>query len=61
MYEALYDLRRDPGEQHDVKGQNPQLLMELRVLAEEARKDLGDDIRNRKGANTREPGRLVIE
>jgi arylsulfatase len=58
MYEALYDLRRDPGEQHDVKGQNPQVLMELRALAEEARKDLGDDLKNRKGANTREPGKL---
>lgn len=59
MYESLYDLRRDPGEQHDVKGQNPQILMELRALAEEARKDLGDDIKNRKGANNREPGKLA--
>jgi arylsulfatase len=58
MYESLYDLRRDPGEQHDVKGQNPQVMMELRALAEEARKDLGDDLQNRKGANTREPGKL---
>lgn len=58
MYESLYDLRRDPGEQHDVKGQNPQILKELRTLAEEARKDLGDDLQNRKGANNREPGKL---
>ncbi|MEN9950067.1 MAG: hypothetical protein RLY85_819 [Bacteroidota bacterium] len=58
MYEALYDLRRDPGEQYDVKAHYPQVMQELRALAEEARKELGDDIQNRKGAHVRPPGML---
>jgi arylsulfatase len=58
MYEALYDLRRDPGEQYDVKAHYPQVMQELRDLAEEARKELGDDIQNRKGAHVRPPGML---
>ncbi|MEY2834589.1 MAG: hypothetical protein RLZZ557_251 [Bacteroidota bacterium] len=58
MYEALYDLRRDPGEQYDVKAHYPQVMQELRALAEEARKELGDDIQNRKGAHVRPPGMI---
>jgi arylsulfatase len=58
MYEALYDLRRDPGEQYDVKAHYPQVMQELRALAEEARKELGDDIQNRKGTHVRPPGML---
>ncbi len=58
MFEALYDLRRDPGEQYDVKANYPQILQELRALAEAARNDLGDDIQNRKGDHVRPPGML---
>jgi len=56
---ALYDLRRDPSEAYDVKDQNPLIVMELNKLAEEARKDLGDDIQNRVGENVRPVGKLT--
>ena len=39
----LYDLRRDPGEWYDVAEYYPEKVKELQALAEEARKDLGDD------------------
>jgi arylsulfatase A-like enzyme len=56
---ALYDLRRDPSEAYDVKDQNPLIVSELNKLAEEARKDLGDDIQNRKGEHVRPVGKLT--
>lgn len=58
VYKALYDLRRDPGEEYDVKGLYPEIVAKLETIAEEARKDLGDDLRNRKGANNRPSGLL---
>lgn len=59
VYEALYDLRRDPGEQYDIKGYYPERVRELKALADEARKDLGDDLNNMPGANRRPVGRVV--
>ena len=56
---ALYDLRRDPSEAYDVKDQNPLIVSELNKLAEEARKDLGDDIQKRKGEQVRPVGKLT--
>jgi arylsulfatase len=56
---ALYDLRRDPGEVYDVKEFNPKIVQELLQLADEARKDLGDELQNKVGANTRMPGNIV--
>lgn len=56
--EALYDLRRDPGECYNVKEYYPEVMAELKKIAEEARTDLGDDIRNVVGENRREPGRV---
>jgi arylsulfatase len=55
---ALYDLRRDPGEQYNVQEQNPEIVAELEKMATEARNDLGDDITNSPGANRREPGKI---
>jgi len=54
----LYDLRRDPGEQYNVIGQNPEVVKELQVLVDSARIDLGDDITNCPGKNRRVPGRV---
>jgi arylsulfatase A-like enzyme len=54
----LYDLRRDPGERYDLAGIYPEKVRELEALAEEARKDLGDDITKTPGANRRKAGSL---
>jgi arylsulfatase len=56
--EALYDLRRDPGEQYDVKAYYPEMVGKLKSIAEEARADLGDDIQKVTGRNNREAGKL---
>ncbi len=56
--EALYDLRRDPGERYDVKEYYPDVALELKKLADQARTDLGDDIQKIEGQNRREPGRI---
>jgi len=56
--EGLYDLRRDPGERYDVKEYYPEILAELKKLADEAREDLGDDIQKIEGKNRREAGKV---
>ena len=55
---ALYNLRRDPGEEYNVKELYPEIVKELENLAEIARNDLGDDLNKRIGNNIREPGRI---
>jgi len=59
--EGLYDLRRDPGERFDVKEYYPEVVAELKKLADEAREDLGDDIQKMEGKNRREPGRVLTK
>ena len=54
--EALYDLRRDPGERYNVEEYYPEVVVDLKKIADEARTDLGDDLMNIKGINVREPG-----
>jgi len=56
---ALYDLRRDPGERYDVKEQYPEVVAELMKFADEARKDLGDNLTGETGTGRRPIGRLV--
>lgn len=56
--QALYDLRRDPGERYDVQKSNPEIVQQLLELAEKARADLGDDLQKRKGANVRAAGKI---
>lgn len=55
--EGLYDLRRDPGERYNLSEYYPEIVTELKNIANKARKDLGDDIQNVKGQNLREPCR----
>jgi arylsulfatase len=59
--EGLYDLRRDPGERFDVKEYYPEVVAELKKLADVAREDLGDDIQKMEGKNRREPGRILTK
>jgi arylsulfatase len=56
--EGLYDLRRDPGEQYDVKAWYPEIVEELKMIATQAREDLGDDLTENPGKNRREPGKV---
>jgi arylsulfatase len=58
MPKALYDLRRDPGERYDVQGQHPEMVKRLEALAEEARRDLGDELTGSKGTNQRPADRI---
>jgi arylsulfatase len=55
---ALYDLRRDPAENYDIKDMHPDIVKKLQALAEEARADLGDDLQKRIGANNRAVGKI---
>jgi arylsulfatase A-like enzyme len=54
----LYDLRRDPGEWYNVAQYFPAKVKELQSLAEEARKDLGDENTNSPGENRRKIGTI---
>jgi arylsulfatase A-like enzyme len=58
---SLYNLRRDRGEQYDVKELYPAVVERLMKIVDQARKDLGDDLTGDKGANRREPGKLKTE
>ena len=58
---SLYDLRRDAGEDYDVAALYPEIVQELELLAEVARKDLGDDLTDRQGENVRPAGVLSEE
>ncbi|MFN5931608.1 MAG: sulfatase-like hydrolase/transferase, partial [Sphingobacteriales bacterium] len=51
--EALFDLRRDPGERYNVAKDFPEILKQLQELAEKARLDLGDELTNRPGTGRR--------
>jgi arylsulfatase A-like enzyme len=52
----LYDLRRDPGENYNIALMYPDKVKELQAVADEARKDLGDDITKSPGSNRRRIG-----
>jgi len=59
MKEALYDLRRDPGERYDVQAYFPEIVKELKAIADQAREDLGDDLQKKVGKNNREAGKVL--
>ena len=55
---GLYDLQSDIGETNNVAAEHPQVVERLLALAEQARRDMGDSLTDRQGANLREPGRV---
>jgi arylsulfatase A-like enzyme len=55
---ALFDLRTDPGETHDVAAAHPEVVARLQRFAHAARADLGDSLTGSKGTGVRGPGRL---
>jgi len=50
---GLFDLRRDPGERYNVRGEHPEIEAELLKIAAAAREDLGDDLTKNPGKNRR--------
>jgi arylsulfatase len=57
--EALYNLETDPTESNDVRAKHPEIVSALKVLADEARKELGDDLQKIPGSGRRGPGELT--
>jgi arylsulfatase A-like enzyme len=55
---ALYNLRRDSGEEYDVQRLYPEIVKELQAYAAVVRADLGDDITEVKGSGRRPLGKL---
>lgn len=53
---VLYDLRRDPGERYDVISQYPNETQRLMKLADDIRKDLGDNLTRCKSTGQRGHG-----
>lgn len=56
----LFNLETDPTEESDVAAENPALVEQLAKLADRARRDLGDEVHNRKGANVRPVGDVMM-
>jgi arylsulfatase len=52
----MYDLRRDPGERYNILDQNPEEAAKLMKIADEKRKELGDNLTRMKGTERRDPG-----
>mgnify|MGYP002841535695 CR=1 FL=1 len=55
---ALFDLESDIGEQHDISSYQLSIVLRLKTLAQQARKNLGDRITQIKGLQVRPPGTL---
>jgi arylsulfatase len=55
---ALYDLKSDIGEKHNVAAEHPKVVERLIKLADKMREDIGDSRKRMKGKNRRPPGRM---
>ncbi|MCH2572059.1 MAG: arylsulfatase, partial [Planctomycetes bacterium] len=55
---ALFDLESDISEQHDISSDHLNIVLRLKTLAQQARKNLGDHITQIKGLQVRPPGTL---
>ncbi|UCE08844.1 MAG: sulfatase-like hydrolase/transferase [bacterium] len=54
----LYDLENDISETNNVIDEHPEVVSQLKALAEKAREELGDRLVQTKGKSVREPGRI---
>ncbi|UCD30717.1 MAG: sulfatase [Planctomycetota bacterium] len=54
--QALYDLEKDIGEQHDLSAKHPEVVKRLKALLQQCRQDLGDKRTDVKGQNIRPAG-----
>ncbi|MCK5442911.1 MAG: sulfatase [Maribacter sp.] len=54
----LYDIERDISETKNLADENPQVVAEIKVLANEMRSRLGDSLLELEGTENREPGRV---
>jgi len=52
----LYDLSNDVSETNDVASENPEVVAQIKVLADEMRQELGDALTHRTGTGSRPPG-----
>ncbi|TFG72443.1 MAG: arylsulfatase [Flavobacteriales bacterium] len=55
---ALYDLEADESETTDVASQHPEVVEEIKVIADRMRKRLGDSLLGLEGQETREAGKI---
>lgn len=55
---SLFDMEQDPGEMQDVAAAHPDVVAQIRRLADQMRAELGDSATKQQGAGVREPGRL---
>ncbi|WP_414661941.1 sulfatase-like hydrolase/transferase [Horticoccus sp. 23ND18S-11] len=53
---ALYNVKTDPGEHHDVAAAHPDIVARLQERVQAARADLGDALTKAKGAHVRPAG-----
>ena len=58
IQESLFDLESDPYEQHDVASIHPDVVYELRKVAEHWRTRLGDALTDRTGSEVRPAGQI---
>ena len=56
---ALFDLKTDVAEEHDVAEQFPEVVERLTRLADAKRAELGDKLTDLVGTGMREPGRIA--
>ncbi|MFN9283450.1 MAG: hypothetical protein ACK5YX_07120, partial [Planctomyces sp.] len=53
---SLFDLQTDPGEQHNVAREHPEIVARLTGLADRMRRDLGDSLTGIQGTGVRPAG-----
>lgn len=55
----LYDLHTDKGEKVNLAAKFPEIVSQMNAMANEIRKKIGDSLKEIKGTENREPGRIA--